>query len=212
MKNNTKYENISGQKFNKLTALYKLNNYHKKGCYWLCVCDCGNLKEVRKQDLKRGYVKSCGCSKKGIHTTHEKTNTRLYKIYYGMRRRCYNVNYPYYKDYGGRGITMCDEWFNNFMNFHNWAIDNGYDDNLTIDRIDNNKGYSPNNCRWTTSKQQNRNRRTAKLITYKGETKPLAEWCEILNLNYWTIKSRLYRGWDIEKAIELNIKEVKLNV
>lgn len=135
---------------------------------------------------------------------HGKRNTRLYKIWCCIKDRCCNRNYIAYPNYGAREITICDEWKDDFMVFHDWAVNNGYADNLTIDRIDNNKGYSPNNCRWATRRQQNRNRRITKLITYKGETKPLAEWCEILGLNYKTVFARLkYYNWSIEKALML---------
>lgn len=118
-----------------------------------------------------------------------------------MRYRCYNINDKEYSWYGGRGITICDEWLNDFMSFYDWSMNNGYQDNLTIDRIDNNKGYSPINCRWTTRKEQARNTRRNRLITIDGETKCLAEWCEVFNLNYHTVKRRLYRGWKIKKSI-----------
>lgn len=133
-------------------------------------------------------------------------NIRLYKIYYHMKSRCYNKNEKNYKQYGGRGITICDEWLNDFTAFYNWSIENGYRNDLSIDRIDNNKGYSPDNCRWANYKIQNRNRRGNKYYTINGKTCCLAEWCEILNLNQWTVRSRLRRGSSIEKALGLEVK------
>lgn len=120
-----------------------------------------------------------------------------------MKYRCYNKNGKDYKNYGGRGIAVCSDWLDNFMSFYNWSMANGYDNNLTIDRIDNDKGYEPNNCRWVDMKQQSRNTRQNRNITINGETRCLADWCEILGLNYDKIYNRLYKGWSIEKALEL---------
>lgn len=122
-----KYKDLQGQIFGKLTTLYKLHNYHKQGTYWLCVCKCGNLKEVRRQDLKRGYVKSCGCSRScsssGYNTKHTRQQSKLYRLWSSIKSRCYNKKCENYKYYGARGINMCNEWLNNFQVFHNWAIE-----------------------------------------------------------------------------------------
>lgn len=203
----SRYKDITGQTFWRLTVLYKLHNYHKKRrAYWLCVCECGNLTEVSYDNLKTNNTKSCGCYNKDVHMKHNKCNTRLYYILDNMKMRCYNKNNKDYQNYGARGIVVCDEWLHDFQAFHDWAMENGYRENLTIDRIDNNKGYSPDNCRWVDIKTQSRNTRRNRLITIGNETKSLAEWCEILNLNYHTIKQRLYRKWPIKKALELEDK------
>lgn len=133
---------------------------------------------------------------------HGLKHSRLYNTWCRMKMKCYNKNDSHYPYYGGRGITVCDEWLNNVMTFHDWAINNGYRDDLSIDRIDVNGNYEPNNCRWVDQKAQVRNRRNTIQITYKGETKPLAEWCELLNLNYGTLKRRYYKGWDVPKLFE----------
>lgn len=139
---------------------------------------------------------------KGEHLiTHGKSNTRLYGIYRGMWRRCYNKNHEHYNQYGGRGITICDEWLHDFMNFYKWAINNGYDDNLTIDRIDNNKGYSPNNCRWVNQKIQVRNRKNTVKINYNGVTKPLSCWAEDLNVPLSRLQNRYYRKWNVHDIL-----------
>lgn len=127
-------------------------------------------------------------------------NERLHRIYYGMKTRCCNPNNHNYKGYGDRGITICDEWLHNSKSFYKWALNNGYADNLSIDRIDNNKGYCPENCRWATRKEQNNNQRTNRLITYQGKTLTLKQWCDLLGLNYGSVKSRLNKyHYPVEK-------------
>lgn len=144
--------------------------------------------------------------------------SRLVVIHNGMKYRCYSPNYKGYKNYGGRGITVCDQWLNpdrvnvawrcnptkGFLAFKEWALANGYKSNLTLDRIDNSKGYSPDNCRWVTPKTQNNNRRSNLLITYKGQVKTLHQWCDELNLSYTKVHQRLYRlHWSVSEALEL---------
>lgn len=146
-----------------------------------------------------------------------KIESGLHRSYRAMKERCYNPNYHSYHRYGGRGIKVCDEWTSaemitigryihnqtrGWLNFKEWALTHGYKEGLTLDRIDVNKGYSPDNCRWVTMKEQNRNKSTNVLITYKGETKTLEQWSETLGINYHTLYSRLYRSnWTIEEAL-----------
>jgi hypothetical protein len=118
-----------------------------------------------------------------------------------MKTRCYNFNTNAYKYYGGRAITVCDEWKNDFMNFYIWAINNGYRDALTLDRINNDGNYSPDNCRWVTIREQSLNRRDSHLVTVNDITKPLNEWCRIYNINSKTVRDRIKRGWSYEKAL-----------
>lgn len=120
--------------------------------------------------------------------------TRLNNIYYHMKDRCHNSNSDMYKYYGARGIEVCLEWRNSYNTFKEWALSNGYSEELTIDRIDNNKGYCPANCRWVTMKEQSRNKRSNRLIAYKGETKTLTEWAEIMGVNRRTLQNRLCRS------------------
>lgn len=126
---------------------------------------------------------------------HGKTGTRLYRIWKAMKTRCYNRNSPRYNDYGGRGIAICKEWLANPALFFEWAESNGYDDNLTIDRINVNKGYSPENCRWATKKDQNNNRRGNRLLTVHGITKSIAQWAEETGVNQFTLYDRQENGW-----------------
>lgn len=205
-----KFKELTGQKFGRLTALYRLHNL-KGNTKWLCICDCGNLIEVTIQDLKSRNTKSCGCLRKDMainrNIRHGKRHTRLYRVYSNIKGRCYNVNNKRYHDYGSRGITMCDEWKNNFMSFYDWSMNNGYKDTLTIDRIDVNGNYEPNNCRWVDYKTQNRNKRNNRCIVINGESHCLSEWCEILGLNLNTVRSRIYnRKWTIERALGLEEK------
>lgn len=131
---------------------------------------------------------------------------RLYKCWQDMKSRCYNKNNKDYYNYGNRGITVCDEWINNYKNFYEWSISNGYTDTLTIDRINSNGNYEPSNCRWATHKQQGNNTSRNKKIEFSGVTRNLSEWCEILNLNYNTIRSRINRD-KIDPLIALGLVE-----
>lgn len=192
------YKDISGQKFGRLTALHRIHNT-KGRTKWLCVCDCGNIKEVLQGHLSSGHTNSCGCS----HIEHGKCDTRLYYIYDNIKQRCSNANHPDYPNYGARGIKICDERLHDFQAFYEWAMSNGYKDNLTIDRINNNGNYEPNNCRWVDRKQQARNRRSNRNFTINGETHCLSEWCEIYNVDYSTVQSRLNIGYSIESALRV---------
>ena len=134
-------------------------------------------------------------------TKYSESYYRIYRIWSGMKQRCYNQKSPEYKWYGGKGIAVCDEWLHDFKAFYNWAITNGYADDLTIDRKDNSKGYSPDNCRWATNKEQHNNQSNNVKITYNNKTQTLKQWSEELNVNYSTLRMRIERGWSIERAL-----------
>lgn len=196
-------KDLTGQKFGKLTIIKYVYTDSYRRAIWRCKCECGNVIEVRGDMLRNGNTKSCGC----LCTTHHKSNTRLYHTWQQMKGRCYNKNNKDYRDYGARGIVVCDEWKNDFQAFYNWAMDNGYQENLTIDRIHPNGNYTPNNCRWADITTQNRNKRNNINFEYKGETHCLTEWCKILGLKYSRVRNRVRRlNWPIEKALELEVK------
>ena len=139
---------------------------------------------------------------------HGKSNTRLFRIWSHIKDRCDNPNNDAYKNYCKIGVTICNEWKNDFMSFYNWAMSNGYKDNLTIDRIENNGNYQPNNCRWITIKQQHRNTRRNIFLNYNGENRCVSEWSEILGINETTLRSRLRKGWSIDRALSEKVKSI----
>lgn len=196
---------LTGQKFGRLTV-EKFDCSKNSRTYWLCICECGNLKSVQGKKLKSGHTRSCGClvtesairnlsnvSKNG-RETHGKRHTRLYGIWTDMKKRCNNSNHTSYMNYGGRGISVCDEWQKDFQSFYEWAVKNGYNDELSIERIDVNGNYEPVNCKWITLKEQSYNKRNNIVVTIYNTTKTLAEWSEDTGLNYGTLKSRYHKG------------------
>lgn len=191
-----------GDKINGLTMIGEPFTKEDKKRWALFLCECGNKKEIRIDRVKSGRAQYCGCHSgmggKG-NLKYGICYTRLYHAWESMKRRCTNKNSKDYKNYGGRGITICDEW-KDPKAFYDWAMTNGYKENLTIDRIDNNGNYEPSNCRWVTNKVQANNKRNSRLITYEGKTQTLAQWCEDLKIPYKKIHTRLRRGWDVKRA------------
>jgi hypothetical protein len=204
-----------GMRFHRLTVkdFVKVEN---RRSYWLCDCDCGNTTVVMGVNLRAKHgTKSCGCAAREAITKTGRLRpsgslapagpnyNRLWKIRKCMITRCYNDKANFYKDYGGRGIAICDEWLNSFDSFYFWAIASGYSPGLSIDRKNNDKEYSPDNCRWSTAKQQANNKRTTAWFTAYGEQKSLALWAEDSRCKVCipTIKSRLLKGWSFEDAI-----------
>lgn len=162
----------------------------------ICTCKCSPDVErmVDFSSIKSGKSKSCGCISIERTTKHGLHKHRLYKIFMGMKNRCYNSKNTGYKNYGGRGIQICQEWLDDFINFYTWAIDNGYDDNLTIDRINNDKGYSPDNCRWVNKTVQNNNTSRNVYTTINGKSKTLSQWAHENNLKYDLVWKRYEDG------------------
>lgn len=206
-----KFIDLTGQKFGKLTVIelhHKRKIKNSTRVYWLCKCDCGGETITRTDNLTSGATTSCGCVHLNILRTigikHNLSDSRLYKVYTSMIYRCYNKNNYQYYLYGSRGISVCEEWKKDFMNFYNWAMENGYNKNAkhgecTLDRIDVNGNYEPSNCRWINNKEQQRNKRNNTFITYKNETKCLSEWSEITGISKSTLLYRLNNNWDLEK-------------
>jgi len=199
---NYQVADMTGLKFGRLTVVKFAESDNHRRAIWLCSCTCGNNSLVAGANLRVGYTKSCGCLKEELNTGLTLQNgkpSRLYRIWSTMKQRCLNSNHPKHDCYGGRGIKIYAEWME-FKAFHDWAMSNGYQDNLTIDRINNDGHYGPDNCRWATLKEQARNRRDNRNIVYQGDTKTMTEWSEILGMNYNTLRSRIDVGWTVEKA------------
>lgn len=199
-----KFIDLTGQTFDRLVVeclQEKRTSGKRERFYWKCKCKCGNVVLVRTDCLTSGLVRSCGCIKKEqdrINLTknhrHKMSGTRLYHEWVTMKQRCINPKNKRYADYGGRGIKVCDEWLNKPDDFFKWALENGYKDNLTIDRINNNGNYEPSNCRWTDIKTQCRNRRNNILVEYQGKMITLVELSEITGINYGCLNARYRRG------------------
>lgn len=204
----SKLISLIGKRFERLVVLERGPKLHGR-ISWKCLCDCGNIKIVTSSDLRFQKVKSCGClrkesavlnSKKSIK--HNRTKTRIYHIWSSIKSRCYYRENIGYLNYGGKGVKVCEEWLKDFMNFYNWAMNNGYQDNLTIDRIDVNGDYEPQNCRWVSYKIQENNRTNNRIIKYNDKTYTVAELANFLQIPYATLLWRINNGWN-EKELGL---------
>ena len=197
---------MTGKRYGRLEVLKRGENVGDR-VGWICRCDCGTVKTISGDMLRKGLVISCGCYRKEISTQratkHSQCGSRLYMTYHNMKKRCYNPNSDHYKWYGAENKHICDEWMGEkgFENFSDWALKNGYSEELTIDRKDNNKGYSPDNCRWVTPKQNCRNKRNNHYVVISGEKKTLAEWCECFGVDERLVRSRISCGWDEKRAL-----------
>ena len=202
-----------GSKYGKLTIINKTENTKSGHAAYSCLCDCGTTKIATAASLNGGQTVSCGCFKRNrlglSNKTHGMSNTFIYKVWTGIKRRCYNENEEFYHHYGGRGIKMCDEWLNDPQAFIDWALSNGYKHGLWIERIDNDGDYTPINCRWATIKEQSMNRRTNRFFTVRGITASLKEFSIITGIGQATIIHRLKAGWSEEDAIYAPIQQLK---
>lgn len=204
---------LIGKKFFSLTVLKKLSvDKHRETC-WLCKCDCGNTYIAKSYGLTHGVTKCCReCTIKKIgeaNVKYGKYSKSLYHAYTNMKTRCGNPNYCLYHRYGGRGIKICEEWENSFGAFLEWSLKNGYSDELTLDRINNNGDYCPENCRWTTRVKQSNNRSTNRMVTINGETDTLANWARRSGIKYGTLQRRVEKGWPSDKLLLPLMRKVK---
>lgn len=203
---------LEGKRFGKLLVIEKSDNKGKNTA-WLCKCDCGKEKNILTYNLTTGKSKSCGCVRGiklgDLSRTHSGSGTRLYAIYKGIKQRCYNKNNPAFSWYGGKGIRMNTLWRESFNAFREWSINNGYNDNLSIDRINPEGGYEPINCRWTTIKQQQNNKGNSFFIKINGERLTVAEWAEKTKTKKQSLYDKIYRLLDqlgIENKSVINIE------
>lgn len=194
---------LTGHKYGHLTVIEKAGRDKGGKITWKCVCDCGKEHIVNSANLRSGNIKSCGCG--NFRKGEEKIDKRIQRIWANMHTRCYNKNVDYYKNYGARGIKMCDEWIgeNGCRHFYEWAKENGYKDGLTIDRIDNDGNYEPSNCRWATYGEQLNNRRVSVRLLYKGKEVTPKELSELTGIKLNTIRSRYRKYRDEDGRIEL---------
>ena len=205
-----KYADLTGMQFGRWTVMSEDEPVfygNTRVRYWKCQCECGTVRRVKEESLKSGKSNSCGCYHSDVmrgswkwKTTHGQTDTRLYRIYRHMINRCTNPNDVRYDKYGGRGISVCDEW-STFEGFYKWAVGAGYRDDLSIDRIDNDKGYCPDNCRWATNDIQANNKSNVIMLEYGGKKQSIAAWANELGMPYKKLHKRIYNGWDVERAL-----------
>lgn len=201
-----KPQDITGQRFGRLTALRRIGRTRGRVSIWECQCECGKTHKAIISQLRNGTVQSCGCSRKKDNPI---SRERLFNIWQGMRKRCERPNAAYYSRYGGRGIKICDEW-QSYYAFRKWALENGYDDHLSIDRKDNNKGYDPDNCRWITLREQQSNKSNNVFVDYYGESVTLAELSRRTGLSIPMLHRRFhagYRGEDLWRKTHLQTGE-----
>ena len=210
-------KDLTGEMFDMITVLgfsHFQGEGKRKRVFWKCKCECGKEFVRRADQIKaKNIYKSCGCYREKVlaannfkinnpNKSHGLSKTRLYKIYSKIKERCYYEKYPEYHLYGGRGIVMCDEWKDDFMNFYNWSINNGYNDSLSIDRIDFNGDYEPNNCRWADDITQGNNKRNNIVLTHNGMTMTMPEWARYLNLPYSVLANRRKKGKTVEEILD----------
>lgn len=202
------FKDLTGQQFHHLTVLEFAERKNNR-TMWKCLCECGNITFVDSNSLKSGNTKSCGCHRSdgwGNSKTHGMSRTRLYRTWMGMKSRCYREKNKYYKNYGGRGIRVCDKWISSFESFRDWALQNGYLDSLTLDRIDNDGNYCPENCRWVDRFEQMNNTRANHRITLNGITMTIAEWSRKIGIPTYILNNRINNyGWSEEEALTIPI-------
>lgn len=200
-----RFKDLSGKRFGKLVVVSFAGNSNNGHSKWNCICDCGKECVSFSTNLIRGMANSCGCIKSSVlgiaTTTHGKSKTRMFKIWVGIKKRCYNENSKSYKWYGGKGVRVCKSWLEGFQNFYNDMID-GYSDTLTLERENPNGDYEKSNCKWATYTEQARNKTNSVYYEVNGERKTLAEWSEITGVNSSTISNRIKVGWPSDRIFD----------
>lgn len=199
---------VRGQRFGRLVAL-GYSHTTKAGTHWEVQCDCGKIKKVSLGSLRSGGAQSCGCLQRERASawstknagTHRLSHTSLYNVHRGMKERCYNSNSKTYKYYGGRGISICAEWINDFPAFAKWAQENGYKPGLKIDRRNNDGNYEPSNCHWVTHRENCNNQKNSRQIFFQGKSMTASFWAEHTGVRATTISRRINKGWSVEKAL-----------
>lgn len=193
-----KFIDLLGEKFGRLTVIERMPNNKRKQAVWKCRCDCGKEVIVTAGHLRSGHTNSCGCYGRDraaeYHLTHGMKGTKLFSVYHTMKGRCYNPTDKKYHRYGARGIKICDEWLNDPSIFFEWALQNGYMEGLSIDRIDNDGNYCPENCRWADNKTQANNKSNNTIIEHDGIFKTISEWADELGISYAAVKARYHNG------------------
>jgi len=215
----SKVIDITGQKFGRLTAIKREGSNSDGKALWLCKCDCGNKVIVVGKSIRNGHTKSCGClsvdrtrSMGKSNLKHGDSKSRLYNVWRGILKRCNNPNNHAYENYGGRGIKICEQWEHSYEKFMKWSFENGYEEGLSIDRIDNDGNYEPSNCRWVTASEQSRNKRDNVLITYKGKTYCMTDWAKIIGINVDTLWRRINEyGFSAKEAVVIGKHKARKN-
>lgn len=198
------FKDLTGKTFGKLTVIGQTGETKYGNRVWKCVCECGNYTDAFTAELNSGHKQTCGNHSRSVGFVSK--STRLYRTWQNMKNRCYWEKDKSFRNYGGRGIRVCEEWKNSFSNFREWALRSGYKDNLTIDRINTNGDYSPENCRWATIKQQENNKRNNHRLEFNGITKTISEWAEALDIPKQALSNRIKAGWPVEEALTRPLK------
>lgn len=208
-----KLVDLTGQTFGRLTVVSRAENSNGGKARWLCKCECGNDCIVHASALRSGNTKSCGCLRAEIShdrvVTHGMSRTSLFHVWRAMKDRCLNPNNRSYKNYGGKGVRVCDEWLDS-TTFFDWARSSGYEDGLTIERIDVNGDYCPENCKWIPFAEQARNKTNNLMIEIDGVSKCLAQWCDEYDMSYFMVSQRIRKlGWEPKKALTTPPRKTK---
>jgi hypothetical protein len=206
-------QTIIGKKFHRLEVIAFAGRRERGRMWFTCRCQCGSERDYPYQHLRKSATKSCGCHSREMvvrrNTTHGKSKTPEYRTWKGMISRCYNKNNKSYKHYGGRGITVCREWRRSFLAFLKSVgpvpKDGGY---WMIERIRNDEGYKPDNCKWAKYKEQARNRRNNKIVEFEGKTWVFVALCEHFGISRSAVENRLRYGWTLEHALKVPVKSV----